>query len=440
MKKRTIALILTLALAVTMLAGCSAGTDSGAGQGIGNIKTTPAAPAAPTTAAPSDNAVALSFIRIGNDAAEGDYWKDVIARFMAENEGIVINYDDAAIGEAMETKLNTSFAAGLGYDIIGHGILSVASRVEAGHYMDITDYYDKWEGKDDIMQAVLANGTYKNRIYGLGYSTTPFLFAYRTDLFEEAGLTGAPETWEELAEYARKLTVKDGDTITRAGFAFPLSAGNFVEFDVFAFGNGSLYYDDDGNPTLDTPEKAEALEFLKELLPDVSIPYSASDTNPFIAGNAAMVLINNVALTPMLSDPAYAGKVGIAVPPHNAGKDPATFCGCNMLFIGSKCASPDEAFSFIEFALSGDEVLNRAKVLHVPVTRNSQVDAFIALDPMNETRAACVACGIGMPRTTWATTFQTIRNNTVQEVLYGTTSPADALASAQAQLLDEING
>ena len=440
MKKRTIALILTLALAVTMLAGCSAGTDSGAGQGIGNIKTTPAAPAAPTTAAPSDNAVALSFIRIGNDAAEGDYWKDVIARFMAENEGVTVNYDDAAIGEAMETKLNTSFAAGLGYDIIGHGILSVASRVEAGHYMDITDYYNKWEGKDDIMQAVLANGTYKNRIYGLGYSTTPFLFAYRTDLFEEAGLSGAPETWDELAEYARKLTVKDGDTITRAGFAFPLSAGNFVEFDVFAFGNGSLYYDDDGNPTLDTPEKAEVLEFLKELLPDVSIPYSASDTNPFIAGNAAMVLINNVALTPMLSDPAYAGKVGIAVPPHNAGKDPATFCGCNMLFIGSKCANPDEAFSFIEFALSGEEVLNRAKVLHVPVTRNSQVDAFKALDPMNETRAACVACGIGMPRTTWATTFQTIRNNTVQEVLYGTASPADALASAQAQLLDEIKG
>ena len=100
MKNRTIALILALALAAGLLAGCSAGTDSGAGQGIGNVKTTPAAPAAPTTAAPADKAVTLSFIRIGNDAAEGDYWKDVIARFTAANEGVVINYDDAAIGEA----------------------------------------------------------------------------------------------------------------------------------------------------------------------------------------------------------------------------------------------------------------------------------------------------------------------------------------------------
>lgn len=429
--KKYAALVLALALLAGLLAGC-AGGNSPATTAAG------AATTAATTAAPAADNTELSFIRIGNDTAEGEYWKDLIARFQGANPGITVNYDDAAIGEAMETKLNTSFAAGLGYDIIGHGILSVASRVEAGQYRDITDYYNNWEGKDDIMQSVLANGTYKGRVYGLAYSTTPFLFAYRTDLFAEAGLEKAPETWEELAEYARMLTVKDGDTVTRAGFAFPLSAGNFVEFDVFAFGNGSLYYDADGNPTIDTPEKAEALEFLKELLPDVSIPYSSSDTNPFIAGNAAMALINNVALTPMLKDAAYSGKVGIAVPPHNAGKDPATFCGCNMLFIGANCKNPDAAFSFIKTALSGEEVLNRAKVLNIPVTRNSQVDAFIALDPMNEVRAACVASGIGMPRTTWATTFQTIRNNMVQEVLYGTAEPEAALAAAQAELLDEI--
>ncbi len=430
-----IALLTALALFACLFSGCAGG---------GTAETTAAAAATAetaaetTTAAAQPDAVELSFIRIGNDTAEGDYWKDLIARYMDQNPGVVINYDDAAIGEAMETKLNTSFAAGIGYDIIGHGILSVASRVEAGHYRDITEYYNNWEGRDDIMQSVLANGTYKDRIYGLAYSTTPYVFAYRIDLFEEAGIEKVPETWDELRECAAKLTVREGDSVVRAGFAFPMSAGNFVEFDVFAFGNGSLYYDDAGNPTIDTPEKVEAMEFLTELLPGVNLPYSASDTNPFLAGNAAMVLINNVALTGMLKDPAYEGKVGIAVPPHNEGKEAATFSGCNMLFIGSTCKNPDAAFSFIEAALTGEEVLNRAKVLNIPVTRTSQVEAFIALDPMNEVRAACVACGIGMPRTTWATTFQTIRNTMVQEALYGTVSPADALASAQAQLLEEI--
>ena len=218
-------------------------------------------------------------MRNGSDQAETDYWLSLIASFEADNPGIKVQYDDAAIGESLDTKLNTQFASGAGPDLIGDGILSVANRVELGHYQPITDYFDKWEGKDDIMDSVLANGTYKGEVYGLAYSTTPFLFAYRKDLFQEAGLDPEqpPETWEQLKEYALKLTVKDGDQITRAGFAFPMSAGNFVEYDVFVFGNGGRFCDDEGNPTLDTPEKAEAFEFLMSFLNEVNIPYNSNE-------------------------------------------------------------------------------------------------------------------------------------------------------------------
>ena len=149
--------------------------------------------------------VALNFLRIGNDKPEADYWKALIADFQGKNPNTVINYDDAAIGEPMETKLNALFAAGTGPDIIGHGILSVAKRVELKHYSPITEYFDKWEDKDDIMPSVLANGTYQDNIYGLAYSTTPFIFAYRKDFFEEAGLDPEkpPQTWDELKDYAR---------------------------------------------------------------------------------------------------------------------------------------------------------------------------------------------------------------------------------------------
>jgi len=421
--KKFLAIILAALMLFMMFAGCNAETKTD--------------DASTTTSADSEE-ITLKFIRIGNDAAEGDYWKGLIDEFNEANEGITVEYDEAAIGEAMETKLNTAFAAGLGQDIIGHGIMSVAARAEAGHYMDITEYFNNWEGKDDIMPAVLANGTYNDKIYGLAYSTTPFVFAYRTDLFEQAGLdpNAPPKTWDELKEYALKLTQKDGDKITVAGFAFPMTSGNFVEFDIFAFGNDSLYYDEAGNPTIDTPEKLEAFEFLSSFLADVNLPYNSNEVNPFLNGNAAMTVINNVALTPMLNNEEYAGKVAIATPPNNGTE--ANFCGCNMLFIGGNCQNPDEAFKFIETALSADEVLNRAKVLSIPVTRTSQVDAFVELDPMNEVRAKCVEIGIGMPRTTWAASFQKIRNDMVQQVLYSKSSPADALANAQAQLEADI--
>lgn len=381
----------------------------------------------------------LTFLRIGNDAPEADYWKSLIKGFEEKNSNIKIQYDDAAIGEPMETKLNTLFAGGAGPDIIGHGILSVANRVEAGHYSPITEYYSNWEGKDDIMASVLANGTYKDQVYGLAYSTTPFIFAYRKDMFSEAGLDPEkpPQTWDELKEYAKKLTKKEGERITRAGFAFPMAAGNFVEFDVFVFGNGGEFFDESNMPTLNTPEKAEAFEFLTSFIDEVNIPYNSNEVNPFIKGNAAMTLINNVALRPLLADPELKDKIGVAVPPNNTTK--ATFSGCNMLFIGNDCKNKDEAWKFIEAALTKEEVMERSKKLNVPVTRNSLLEEFIKLDPYNAVRAECVQVGIGMPRTTWSPRFQTIRNDMVQKVLYSKISIQEALDEAQNKLMEEIS-
>ncbi|HOJ12069.1 MAG TPA: ABC transporter substrate-binding protein [Clostridiales bacterium] len=391
-----------------------------------------------TNSAVSKEPVSLTFLRIGNDAPEAEYWKSLIKDFEEKNTNIKIQYDDAAIGEPMETKLNTLFAGGAGPDIIGHGILSVANRVEAGHYTPISEYFSKWDGKEDIMESVLANGTYKGEVYGLAYSTTPFVFAYRKDMFKDAGLDPEkpPQTWDELKDYAKRLTVKTGDRITRAGFAFPMAAGNFVEFDVFVFGNGGRFYDENNMPTINTPEKAEVFEFLKGFIDEVNIPYNSNEVNPFIKGNAAMTLINNVALRPVLADPELKDKIGVAVPPYNKKK--ATFSGCNMLFIGGDCKNKDEAWKFIEAALTKEQIIERSKKLNIPVTRKSLIDEFAKLDPYNAVRAECVSAGIGMPRTTWSPRFQAIRNEMVQKVLYSKASIQEALTEAQNKLMEEI--
>ncbi len=386
-------------------------------------------------AANAAETVELRFVRIGNDKAEADFWAGVIADYEAANPGVKILYDDAAIGEPMETKLNTLFAANAGPDIIGHGILSVAQRAELGHYQPIDEYFNNWADGPDMMESILNNGRYKGKLYGLGYSATPYIFAYRKDLLEAANIA-VPETWEELRDAARALTVKDGDRITQAGFVFPLKGGNMVEFDVFAFGNGARFMDEASNPTLDTPQALAAFEFLMSFLPEVNVPYDNNESNPFIKGNAAMTLINNVALRPMLENPEYAGKIGIAMPP--SATERATFCGCNMLFIGRDCKNPDAAFEFIKFALSPEIEMRRAELLNVPVTRTSLLEQFVALDPANAVRAECVTNGVGMPRAVWSTQFQALRNEMVQAVLYGKADPADALQDAQARLLDEI--
>ena len=387
----------------------------------------------------ADDTIELSFTRIGSDPAERAYWDWVIEHFEAENPGIRIMYDEVAIGDSIDNKLNVQFSAGDGPDLIGHGILSVAQRVELGHYQPIDEYFETWEGKDDIMPSVLANGTYKGHVYGLAYSTTPYVFAYRSDLLEAANLS-VPTTWDELAETARALTQKnEKGEITFSGFCFPSAGGNLVELDVFVYGNGGSYLAEDGSPLMTGAEKEEAINFLNGLLPDVNIPYSNSETNPFAQGLAAMTLINNAALTSILNNPDYEGKVGVAVPPHNTTE--GTFCGCNMLFIGRDCADKDAAWKFIEFAMSKESTLKRSEMVKIPVTRQSLVEDYQAMDPWNAVRAECVAVGTGMPRTTWSTLFQKIRNELVQNVVLGNvTDAAAALEKAQDDLLFEIDG
>lgn len=390
------------------------------------------------SAVAEEEKVTLSFLRIGNDEAERAFWQWAIEAFEKENADVRIAYEEAPIGESMDTVLNTRFASGEGVDLIGHGILSVAQRVEANQYMAIDEYFDSWEGKDDIMPSVLANGTYNGHVYGLGYSVTPYVFAYRSDLLEEAGIA-VPTTWDELADAARELTKKnESGEVEFAGFCYPQTGGNLVELDVFVYGNGGQYIVD-GEPVFaDNEAVAGALFFLRELIPDVSLTYSSSEVNPFVSGSAAMTLINNAALTTMLKNPEYEGKVGIALPPNNGVK--ASFCGCNMLFIGTKCQNPDAAFRFISFVLSKEATLKRAEMVKIPVTRTSLVEAYAAMDPMNLARSECVTYGTGMPRVTWSTGFQAVRNELSQNVVFGDMDIAEALNKAQTDIEFRING
>jgi len=390
-----------------------------------------------TGCAGKSDVVELDFLRLGNDEAEKQFWLEVIEEYEATHENVKINYDDAAIGDAMDVKLTSGFTSNSGPDIIGHGILSVASRVEAKQYLPITEYYENWEGKDDLMGALVDLGTYGDEIYGLAYQPTPYVFAYRTDLLEEAGFDAPPKTWDELEEYARALTVVEDGRIVQAGFAFPTSGGNMVEYDMLAFSNGGRFYDKDGNPTLDTPENREALAYIAGFINDVSIPFNNNETNPFMTGNAAMTFIDNVKLSAMFQDEEYKDKIAIAMPPASQDSSSMTFSGCRLLFIGKDCDNTDAAFDFISYALSSDAVLKRAQDLQVPVVLNSLTEQYAAMDEYNNVRSECVANGIGMPITTWSTTFQTIRNEALQEVINGG-DPAAVLADAQAKLELEI--
>ena len=80
--------------------------------------------------------------------------------------------------------------------------------------------------------------------------------------------------------------------------------------------------------------------------------------------------------------------------------------------------------------------LKRAEMVKIPVTRKSLAEQYETMDPWNAARVACVEYGIGMPRVTWSTGFQQVRNALSQSVLFGDVdiSIEDALQQAQKDI------
>ena len=91
---------------------------------------------------------------------------------------------------------------------------------------------------------------------------------FREDLLEEAGLEGPPKDWDELVEYAEKLTVKDDDgNVIRYGLAMPGARSEHTSVVLL-----SLYWQgedefvtDDNMPAFNNQTSVDAFEMFAKI-------------------------------------------------------------------------------------------------------------------------------------------------------------------------------
>jgi len=157
------------------------------------------------------------------------------------------------------------------------------------------------EEKKDFIPASLGGSTFYGTLYALPYSLDAGLFYYRTDLLAAAGLNRPPETWDQLVEYATKLTQDvDGDgVIDRWGYAFIGAPGglynNFTFYELLYQADGTLF-DERGNPLFNSSAGVQALTFMVNLrnkykvVPPGVVTYDNEPIHTgFITGKFAMV-------------------------------------------------------------------------------------------------------------------------------------------------------
>jgi multiple sugar transport system substrate-binding protein len=312
---------------------------------------------------------------------------------------------------------------------------------------------------DDFFQGDLRQYMVAETLYGLPMITDTNILFWRTDLFEAAGLDPArpPQTYEELREYAIRLTTDvnglhpgeegfDPNNIDVYGFGFKGVAGLASSWEwynyLYAFGGDLM--DDEFNVTIDSPEAVASLQWVVDNFREFGI-YPADTTTYdytefhtlFIQGKMAMAinwpymwsLIQNPDQSVVVDQVAVGRKPGEVTHGGNIGG-----WSWNVFTMSD---TPELAIAFAKWMSSPDFSLAWGRAGRAPV-RASVGEVLSQEDPiLTAAIAVNQADGRGVD---WLSTgpswmsIEAVQHQAIQEALIGAKTPEQALADARAEI------
>jgi ABC-type glycerol-3-phosphate transport system substrate-binding protein len=417
--RRSLALVAVLALTLSACGGDDAADTTAPADG-GARKIT-------VFLIPSPNATAITALA---------------ADFTAET-GIEVEISETPYGEAHQKQI-LAFQSGNGqYDVVQFDNTFLANYGSNGFLEPLQDRIAASATYDinDFSPAIRDYGDYKGDTLGLILSTEPFLLWYRTDIYEELGLS-VPETWDEYLANARAIQDSGQAGGQLMGYATPVNAWWWYQL-VWSFG-GDLY-DDQLNPTVNTPEAVAATEFYVETLAASSegaIALTGDDvTNQFISADTGQ-MIQYSGYHPLVVDPetsSFPDKIATARVPKGAA-DVIHLAGWNI-GIPADSKNKDTAWQFLEYVMGKP---NAKKFLEAGAAAPGRISTTTDAGLLAETpylQLLNIPAEVRVeryPQLTVYPEFEKTVGDVLANILSGQVSIEDGLAEMQEKLADVL--
>jgi len=224
------------------------------------------------------------------------------------------------------------------------------------------DKYVERKGGDiylnQFVKAFLLNSWSEGKLWSIPFQSSAPLLYYNKDAFREAGLdpNRPPDTWDELTEYAKTLTVRDqaGD-IVRYGFEIPVT--DHWLFGATVMQNGGRLENEPGNEVYFNDELAvESLQWWVDLVNKWKVTpafkrfgIAAAD---FVKGSTAMMYNSTGSLTFVRKNAPF--DLGVAFLPKR--KRRAVYSGGGTLFIFKDIPEQNKeaAWEFVDWMTAPD--------------------------------------------------------------------------------------
>lgn len=265
MKKRIMAVVLTLSLAVMMFAGCGGKREE---QGMASSERVPESvsneekPGEENRSADESKESVTLTMWVWDDA-QVPATQAMVDEFHEIHPNIDVEITSIAGVQDYNTKMQTVIGTKDAPSVFWINFNLAKEYIPMGFVQDLTDYINN-DSEFDItkLNAGITDAyTVDGKIYGIAKDTDGFAVFYNKSLFDAAGVEYPKDEWtiEEFAQTAKELTV-NGVT----GWSNTTSDRVYYNF-MYSYG-GSPYTEDASAANVNSKGSVEAMQILMDLM------------------------------------------------------------------------------------------------------------------------------------------------------------------------------
>ncbi|MFJ7344618.1 extracellular solute-binding protein [Streptomyces sp. NPDC101110] len=237
-------------------------------------------------------------------------------------------------------------------DVMEYGNTDTAGYVKDGGLLDVTQEFGDWSEAKDTDPTAKQSVTVDGRLYGAPFYVGVRALYYRTDVFEELGLS-VPRTMDELAATARAIRAARPELYGLVvGGAYTYGAMPFVWANggALASGKGGSYASG-----IDSPQARKGIKAYTSLFGDDNCPAAkcagmgGNDTvSAFAAGKAGMAIGGDFSHTAVEAGKVKGKYAVVPLPGVKAGSIAPAFAGGNNIGVLKSTSHRTLAVSLME--------------------------------------------------------------------------------------------
>ncbi|WP_055585954.1 extracellular solute-binding protein [Streptacidiphilus griseoplanus] len=415
MRRGIAASVLVAALAVSMAACGSSGSDK---------------------SAKSAGPVTITWWDTSDATNEAPTYKALVADFEKANPTIKVKYVSVPFADA-QTKFQTAAGSKGAPDVLRSDVGWTPGFAKAGFLVPL-DGTPAAADTSAFESQLIEQAKYSGHLYGVPEVTDTLGFMYNKALFAKAGITAAPKSWDELKADAALVKKKAGVD----GFAFNPASYYAMPF---LYGEGTDMVDAANKKiSVNSPAAVKGIDTLKDLLKapgvaklDTTANGYANIMDAFETGKVASIIQGPWETTNVFKGSAFSDKANLgiaAVPAGSTGKAGAPIGGHNLVaYAGSDAAHQAAAEKLIAFLTSAKSQVTIATKNATLPTRSDAYTSEVTANPGIAGFQTILSAGVPRPALPEYSSLYGLFQTDLTKILTGQEDTAKGLGNVSIQ-------